>query len=334
MSFTEIRYIGSEIGTFFKSPLGKKIGHWLRRLFVVAVIGLLLYQLTGIGWSKVFFALPTNPLFYVIFAVIYISLPVAEIFIYRLSWRFSIKKILPVFMIKRVYNKDVIGYSGEAFFYLWAQKNIDEDHAQIFKTIKDYNILSSIASTSVALGLFSLFLLTQHIQLFHWFNEYNRMYLYIGDIFLVMLIGGLIVFRHVVISMPMSRAGMIFSILCGRLILTQFLMIWQWHIILPNVDMNVWYTLISVGLLIDRIPLLPNLDVLSANASIKISPLLKAPTVVIAAIMLVNNALTKLIDVTLVGISSLIIDGHVASIPGKENTEELAAEFANGSVHR
>jgi hypothetical protein len=236
-------------------------------------------------------------------------------------------------MIKRVYNKDVIGYSGEAFFYLWAQKNIEEDHAQIFKTIKDYNILSSIASTSVALGLFSLFLLTQHIQLFHWFNEYNRMYLYIGDVFLVMLIGGLIVFRHVVISMPMSRAGVIFCILCGRLILTQFLMIWQWHIILPNVDMNVWYTLISVGLLIDRIPLLPNLDVLSANASIKISPLLKAPTVAIAAIMLVNNALTKLIDVTLVGISSLIIDGHIASIPGKENTEELAAEFANGSMH-
>ncbi|HKI44992.1 MAG TPA: hypothetical protein VKA08_06605, partial [Balneolales bacterium] len=117
------------------------------------------------------------------------------------------------------------------------------------------------------------------------------------------------------------------------LILTQFLMIWQWHIILPNVDMNVWYTLISVGLLIDRIPLLPNLDVLSANASIKISPLLKAPTVAIAAIMLVNNAMTKLIDVVLVGASSLIIDGHVASIPGKENTEELAAEFANGSLH-
>lgn len=333
MSFTKIRHIGSQVGTFFKSPLGKKIGLWLRRLFVLVVIGLLIYQLTGIGWTKVFFALPTNPLFYVIFAVIYLSLPIAEIFIYKLSWRFSIRKILPVFMVKRVYNKDVIGYSGEAFFYLWAQKNIDEDHAQIFKTIKDYNILSSIASTSVALGLFSLFLLTQHIQLFHWFNEHNRMYLYLGDVFIILLITGLIIFRHVVISMPMRRAGIIFSILCGRLVLTQFLMIWQWHIILPNVEMNIWYTLISVGLLIDRIPLLPNLDVLSANASIKISPLLKAPTVTIAAIMLVNNALTKIIDVILVGASSLIIDGHIAPLPGKDKSKELAAELANGSVH-
>lgn len=334
MIFAKVRHIGSEIGTFFKSPLGKKIGHGLRRFFVVAVVGLLLYQLTGIGWTKVFFALPTNPMFYVIFGVIYISLPIAEIFIYRLSWRFSIRKILPVFMVKRVYNKDVIGYSGEAFFYLWAQKNIDEDQTQIFKTIKDYNILSSIASTSVALGLFSLFLFTRHIQLFHWFNEHNRMYLYLGDTFIVLLITGLIVFRHVVISMPMKRAGTIFSILCARLVLTQFLTIWQWHIILPDVDMNVWYTLISVSLLIDRIPLLPNLDLLSANASIKLSPLLKAPTVVIAAIMLVNNALTKIIDVILVGISSLIIDGHMASIPGKGKPEELVTELANGSLHR
>jgi len=333
MSFTKIRHISSEVSDFFKRPLGKKIGLWLRRLFVIAVIGLLIYQLTGIGWTKVFFALPTNPLFYVIFALIYLSLPIAEIFIYRLSWRFSLRKIFPVFMVKRVYNKDVIGYSGEAFFYLWAQKNIDEDHSHIFKTIKDYNILSSIASTSVALGLFSLFLVTQHIQLFHWFNEHNRMYLYLGDAFIVILIAGLVIFRHVVISMPMRRAGIIFSILCARLVITQFLMIWQWHIILPNVNMDVWYTLISVGLLIDRIPLLPNLDVLSANASIKISPLLKAPTIAIAAIMLVNNALTKLIDIILVGVSSVMIHGHMASLPGKEKPEELAAEFANGSLN-
>lgn len=334
MSFTKIRHIGSEIGTFFKSPVGKKVGLWLRRLFVVVVIGLLLYQLTGIGWTKVFFALPTNPWFYVIFAIIYVSLPVAEIFIYRLSWRFSIKKILPVFMVKRVYNKDVIGYSGEAFFYLWAQKNINEDHTEIFKTIKDYNILSSIASTSVALGLFSLFLLTRHIHLFHWFSGHDRMYLYVGDIVIIVMITGLIVFRHVLISMPGKRAISIFAILFGRLIITQFLTILQWHLILPNVNMDVWYTLISVSLLIDRIPLLPNLDVLSANANIKISPLLKAPTVVIAAIMLVNNALTKLIDVILVGASSLLIDGHIAALPGKDKTEELAAEFAHGSMRR
>ncbi|HKJ31750.1 MAG TPA: hypothetical protein VKA34_07975, partial [Balneolales bacterium] len=61
---------------YFKSETGQRVIKWSRRLFLLGVITWLFYQLTSIGWEKVWYSLPLNPLFYLLFLMIYVSLPV------------------------------------------------------------------------------------------------------------------------------------------------------------------------------------------------------------------------------------------------------------------
>ena len=90
---------------------------------MLGIVAYLLYELRDISWTEIGAALPTNPLFYLLFLVLYFLLPVAECFVYRITWTFEAWKSFPAFVKKRIYNNDILGYSGEVYFYTWARKN-------------------------------------------------------------------------------------------------------------------------------------------------------------------------------------------------------------------
>ena len=81
-----ISNIVNRIIAFFRSDTGKRLSKWLHRLFLLGVWVWLIWQLTNIGWLKVWKSLPTHPLFYILFLLIYFSLPLVEIFIYKLTF--------------------------------------------------------------------------------------------------------------------------------------------------------------------------------------------------------------------------------------------------------
>lgn len=108
--------LATRITAFFESERGKRILKWAQRIINVAVAGWLIYQLTVIGWAKFWHELPSNPLFYILFAALFLQLPLFEVGIYRLLWAFDALRAVPIFILKRVYNKDVIDYSGEFYF--------------------------------------------------------------------------------------------------------------------------------------------------------------------------------------------------------------------------
>ncbi|MDZ7694377.1 MAG: hypothetical protein U5K69_25185 [Balneolaceae bacterium] len=138
----------------WKSVLKKAV----RYLLQFGIIGYLFYKLYEIGFRTVVESLPLDPLFYIIFLVIYFSLPLSEILIYNVRWNF---KILPAFMIflqKKVFNTDVLGYSGEVYLFYWAKEKLKIPADKAFHFIKDNNILSSISSTFVSIVLLFFFL--------------------------------------------------------------------------------------------------------------------------------------------------------------------------------
>ena len=124
------------------------------------IIGYLAYQLYDIGWEKLVNSLPAEPLFYLLYGLIYFSLPIAEIFIYKLKWPLKWKAALPIFIQKKVLNTDVVGYSGELYLYHWAKNNLPLQPKDIAKYIKDNNVLSSIASTFITIVLLYYFIIT------------------------------------------------------------------------------------------------------------------------------------------------------------------------------
>lgn len=190
-----------------------------------------------------------------------------------------------------------MGYSGEVYLYLWARKKLKLKDADILKPIKDNNIISSVASTLVTILLLGIFVFMGEIKLLNWLHAQNKLYIYGGIILLIILILLTIRFRHLVISMPLKTAGMIFAIHFSRLLIGQTLQVLQWYIALPHIPFYVWFTFISFQVIMSRIPFLPNNDLIFLGASIKMTQMMHIPMAGVAAIMVANSVLGKVANI-------------------------------------
>jgi len=284
--------------TFRTGKRGKSILKALQYLFVAAIAGYLVYQLTEIGWQRVWKSLPTTPWFYLLFLFLYFALPVSEQFIYSTSLNFSFWQGFPVFIQKKIYNTDVLGYSGEAYFFIWARKHLKETDGYILRVIKDNNIISSVTSTLVAAVLLTIFLYVGQINIQRLFN-FDRTYLYLGALAVVALLGMLVYFRKYVISMNFETASKISAIHLARLIFVYSVEIIQWMIVMPEVPLYIWFTYMAVKIISTRIPFIPSRDLLFIGASLEISKFLNVSDAGIAGILLASNVLSKLMNLGL-----------------------------------
>lgn len=318
----QLRYYRKRISSFFRTDTGQKILKWSQYLFNAAILVWLIYELTDVGWRNVWDSLPVNPIFYLLFLFLYFQLPFFEVLIYRITWVFDSLRSVPIFLLKKIYNKDVLGYSGEVYFYLWARKALDLRDSEILKTIKDNNIISSVASTLVAIGLLSIFLFTDQIKIVDWIADQNQAYFWGGAIFLVVLILLFIYFRHQVISMPMKTAFSIFGIQTFRLVLGQAVNVLMYYVVMPDTPLYIWFTLLSVEIVLTRIPFIPNRDLIYVGMSIGIAEGLDVSTSAIAALMVTKSVLNKAFNFLAFGLSAWIKKTDlVPSPPSEANVE-------------
>jgi hypothetical protein len=318
----KLRTISTSITRFFQSPQGKLVLKWGQRAINVGVMVWLIYELTNVGWLNVWQSLPTQPLFYVLFLFLFFQLPLFEVLIYRITWSFDALKSVPVFLMKRVYNKDVLGYSGEVYFYLWARKTIEElSDREIFKTIKDNNIISSIASTLVSILLLSIFFFTDQIKILDWLTQQNQAYIWGGALLIVVIFILLIRFRHFVISMPLKTAYSIFGIQMFRLIIGQVFNVAMYVVVMPETPYYVWFTLLSVEIILTRIPFLPNRDLIYVAMSIGIAEGMAVSTSSIAALTLARSVLNKIFNFSAFGIGSLLKRNKLIDTPDASKDE-------------
>lgn len=288
------RNITTRVSDFFKTDRGKSTLKWAQRFINVGVLILLAYQLSTIGWLKVWQSFPTQPLFYLLFVAMFFQLPLFEVLIYRLTWTFNALKSIPIFLLKRVYNKDVLGYSGEVYFFVWAKKTLHLSGTEIFKIIKDNNIISSVASTLFSIGLLSTFLFTDQIKIIEFIANQNQTY-FIASVLVVIIVVFLFVkFRHFVISMPLKTAYRIFGIQLVRLFLVQTINLLMYYVVFPEVAFYVWFTYIALEIILSRIPFLPNRDLIFAAMSIALAGSLPVTKEAIAGIMLAKSVLSKI----------------------------------------
>jgi len=300
------RYLRQQVSSFFRSEKGKKTGLWSRRFINVGVVIWLIYELSFVGWLNVWQSLPTQPLFYVIFFFLYFQLPFFEILIYRINWTFDSIRSIPVFLMKNIYNKDVLGYSGEVYFYLWAQKVLSYKKIDVFKIIKDNNIISSISSTMVAFSLLSIFFFTDQIKIIDWIVQDTENYIWGGVTLLLVIVILVIKFRRFVISMPLRNAYKIFGIHAARLTLNLFLVVVMYDIVIPDTPMYIWFTLLSVEIILSRIPFLPNRDLIFTGMGIGLAEGLQISASAVAAILLTRTVLGKIMNLSFFAFSYIL----------------------------
>ena len=294
----------SRMKTFFQGARGRRIAGWSRRILLVLVIGVIAYQFSGIGWGEVLAALPTTPLFYLIFALMYLALPATETLIYRLTWEFKPFDGFLTFIKKRIYNKDVLGYSGEVHLYLWAEKNIDRPRREIIGVVKDNNIVSSVTSTFFAVAVLSVLVLGGIVEIPDRFANNDGLYIVVALLVAASVAALAPRLRKLIFTLPGRTLAILSALHMGRLLLVNVLQVVQWAVVLPEVSLQIWLMMISVQIMATRIPFLPARDLLFIGASVELSRMLEVPPAGIAGMLLAASVLDKILNFLLFSVLS------------------------------
>ncbi len=267
-----------------------------RYLFLGGILTYLLVQLTRIGWMNVWKSLPDTPIFYAAFLLIYFSLPIAETLIYRSAWRFRLIEAFPVFLKKRVLNKDVLGYSGEVFLYLWAKKHLRLGDRDILGSIKDNTIISSVASTFFAVVALAALFFTGQIAVGEHLTRHDAAYVTVAVLAVSMLVLLAARFRRMIFRLRGRTLLVLFTIHLGRLVVTHTLQVVQWAAVLPEVSLKVWFTYLALLMVTSRIPLIPGRDFIFLGAGLGLSRMMDVSSAAIAAMLLAATVLDKVLN--------------------------------------
>ena len=301
----------------------ERVKKWSRILLQVGIFGFLIYQLATIGLKEIIKSLPTNPFFYVLYFVIYFSLPIAEIFIYKIKWPLTWKTAFPIFIQKKVLNTDVVGYSGEFFLFHWARNTLGVNGKEAAKFIKDNNILSSIASTLITIVLLYYFVIQGYVSINDYMPEFN-FGLILGIVIAVILLGGLAYyFRKHIISTNKKESMKIFGFHSSRILFINILQIIQYTIARPDIPIEVWFTMVAVQILVSRVPFLPSTDALYVSIAVQMAGPLNVPSQVLGSITGINLLMKRLLNVITFSVANLF----KTDIEESPDLEEERKEF-------
>ncbi len=284
---------------FRQDPRTKKASRWLQRLIVFGILVLIVYQLMDIGWQEVLRSLPRNPLFYLLFLLIYLSLPVAELFIYRQVWPLRAVDGLSAFLTKKVYNHELIGYSGEFFLFLWGRKRVQKSDKEVFKNIRDNAILSSITSNLVAVVLLVMLLYTGRIDLSQILDDTGPIYIAAGVLVFIVVATVLYYFRRYLFALPPRKTVIVASIYLGRFLLHHLLILMMWAVAIPGTSWAFWFTFLALYIVVNRIPFLPSKDLVFMWAGIEFARAGDVTLASIAGMLLVFSALNKVMNLSI-----------------------------------
>ena len=237
-------------------PVARRWPAILGAALTAAMVVGLIWQLFHRGVAELSRAVPDDPRFYGCFALFYMTLPVFDFLIFRHLWKIPPSGLIALTK-KRIANDVVVNYSGEAYFYSWART-----HARLvaapFGAIKDVSILSAIAGNALTL-LMILLALPLGRELMTADQFHNALW---STALLVAISLPFLIFSRRVFSLPRRELWVVFALHCVRLAISNVFIALAWHYAMPDVSLGMWLLLSAGRMLVSRLPLIPNKDVL------------------------------------------------------------------------
>ena len=270
-------------------PLKPAARRWPTLLAAGLTIGMLAgmtYELLDNGLDGLTAAVPTSPLFYIFFALFYMTLPIGDFTIFRRLWGIPASGLIAL-LKKRIANDVLVNYSGEAYFYAWARACATLVAAP-FGAIKDVSILSAIAGNALTLLLVVIALPLGRGLLTP--DQFRTGVWSAGVLVAISL--PFLIFSRRVFSLPRRQLWGVFAIHCARVVLSSTFIALAWHFALPGVSVGIWLFLAAGRLLVSRLPLIPNKELLFftfANFVIGEREALVQHLAFLAALTLVTN---------------------------------------------
>ena len=280
------------LARFFQSARVRVALSVVQKLVGLAALFVIVRELSHIGWRELWAGLPSSPAFYAVFMAIYFLGPGIDALIYGRLWGTSPLCNLPVLLRKRIFNEIVVDYAGEAYLYIWAKRNLALDGRKLASTIKDVNLLSGAASNVVTLVLIAGFIAGGYGAMLASIDP-DVMHAVMAVAALAITVPLLLfVFRGRLLAVSRGALVAIMSAHISRILLVLALQVVQWSAALPQVPAAQWMLFLTAQMLVTRLPLLPNRDIVLMGLGVALAPLISAPQNHVASMFVAAGALS------------------------------------------
>ena len=249
----------------FDPPLldaGNAALRWIGPFISLGIFGAVLYQLRGLQLADVTAMVPRSPFFWLVFPVYYFAAPLFDLLIFRRLWNLPLGSGLSALTRKFVGNEILMGYIGEVHFYSWARSRLKMVAAP-FGAVKDVAILSAVMGNVVTLVVLAAaypFLGALHIGVAPR-TLVAAVAITLGTSLVLLLLRGR------VLTLDRKDLAFVALVQFARVVITALLPALLWHLALPQVALGWWILLAAVRLLLSRLPLLPNKDLVFAGVA-------------------------------------------------------------------
>jgi hypothetical protein len=227
-----------------------------------ALIAAIAWQVRHLNLGTVIRLLPDSLTFWGVFLAYFMVGPASEWVIFRRLWQVPVSGIIPL-LRKKVYNELLLGYLGEAYFYGWARRRIAMTSAP-FGAVKDVAILSALAGNVSTLAL--LIVIWPFIGVTQLGLDTHLVAWSLGVILVVSL--AMTFLRRKVFSLPLADLSFIMQAHLARIALGIAFLAMMWHLALPAVELQWWLYLATLRMLVSRLPLVPNKDLVFAGVAV------------------------------------------------------------------
>lgn len=240
-------------------PGGARLLSSVLSLLVIAAV---IHEIRGVNVRAIVTLVPSEPIFWTLFAVGYLAQPITEWLIFRRLWGVG-PAAFPALVRKLIYNELLLGYLGEVYFYAWARRRLKLGAAP-FGAVKDVTILSALAGNTITLLMLMLaWPLASATQL----GLQSRAVVLSLTVVLASSLA-MLVWQRRIFSLPRRDLRFIFAMHVVRIIANTGLSALLWHLILPSIPVVYWLLLATIRLLISRLPFVPNKDVVFAGLAV------------------------------------------------------------------
>jgi hypothetical protein len=268
------------------SPWGKGTVLLLRWGIPLALVLIIGRRLSQLGWHEIWVARPASPVFYLLLVAQFFLQPVGDHLVYQYLWREP--PPLSVILRKRLMNTFMLDYSGEAYFYFWAQRHLSLPSRLVAHGIKDSNLLSGGAGLAMVwiLGLILLATGGLHVPAL---PGQGWLYVLIGTVPLV-LCAVLVVLHRKVTVLSRRQLAVVFAthFLRACLVLAVEFGLWRLSGALPTAIACLQF--VALRLVITRLPLVPNKDLIFVGVGMAAAGAANAAVTPVATVLLILAA--------------------------------------------
>ena len=235
---------------------------WVTPAMSIAILAVVIWHFRTLDFSELVAVVPYNPLFWLVFFAYYFVGTTNEFLIYKWLWNIPVEGLIAL-LRKNISNGLLVDYLGDAYFYSWARRKVKMEGSP-FGAVKDVSILSALVSNLTTLALMAIVYPFAHTLNLGFSGR--ALAASIGIIILIST--GIVVFGKRIFSLSRGKLWGIAGMHFASLVIGNSLQALAWSLALPDVPLSMWLLIATAKMLLSRLPLVSNKDVLLAALAI------------------------------------------------------------------